>query len=101
MALAQALLALDDERRILVLDEFTSALDSETEARILTNLEEWLAGRTVIIIAHRISTVRRLADEIIVLDGTGIAEHGTHEELLSRGGWYAEMALSQSSLSVA
>src|SRR5215471_14402376 len=98
MALAQALLALDDERRILVLDEFTSALDSETEARILANLEEWLAGRTAIIIAHRISTVRRLADEIIVLDRTGITEHGTHEELLARGGWYAEMALSQSSL---
>jgi ABC-type multidrug transport system fused ATPase/permease subunit len=98
MALAQALLSLDDERRILVLDEFTSALDSETEARILANLEEWFAGRTVIIIAHRISTVRRLADEIIVLDRTGICEHGTHDELLARGGWYAEMAQSQSSL---
>jgi ABC-type multidrug transport system fused ATPase/permease subunit len=101
MVLAQALLSLDDERKILVLDEFTSALDSETEARILENLETWMAGRTVIIIAHRISTVRRLADEIIVLDREGIAERGTHDELLARGRWYAEMAQSQSSLATA
>src|SRR5205085_11323164 len=72
VALAQALLAMNSERKILILDEFTSALDSETEERILHNLEPWLEGRTVIIIAHRLATVRKLADEIIVLDPTGI-----------------------------
>lgn len=95
VALAQALLAMQDERRILVLDEFTSALDSETEERILQNLEPWLQGRTVIIVAHRLSTVRKLAHEIIVLDREGIVEQGTHEELIAQGGWYAEMAKLQ------
>ena len=91
IALAQALLAMTDERKILVLDEFTSALDSETEERILRNIAPWLEGRTVIIVAHRLSTVRKLADEIVVLDQTGIAEQGTHAELIAQDGWYAEM----------
>ena len=95
IALAQALIAMDDRRRILILDEFTSALDSETEERILRKLEPWLEGRTVIIIAHRLSTVRKLADEIVVLDETGIVEQGTHSELLALDGWYAEMARLQ------
>jgi ABC-type multidrug transport system fused ATPase/permease subunit len=95
IALAQALLAMTEERKILVLDEFTSALDSETEERILRNIAPWLEGRTVIIIAHRLSTVRKLADEIVVLDQTGIAEQGTHAELIGRDGWYAEMARLQ------
>jgi ABC-type multidrug transport system fused ATPase/permease subunit len=95
IALAQALLALGDERKVLVLDEFTSALDSETEERILRNIEPYLRGRTVIIVAHRLSTVRKLADEIIVLDQNGIAEQGNHEELIARGGWYSEMARLQ------
>lgn len=95
IALAQALLAMNDERKILVLDEFTSALDSETEERILKNIAPWLEGRTVIIIAHRLSTVRKLADEIVVMDRSGIAEQGTHAELIDRGGWYAEMARLQ------
>jgi ABC-type multidrug transport system fused ATPase/permease subunit len=97
IALAQALIALRDGRKIVVLDEFTSALDSETEERIIANLGPWLAGRTVIIIAHRLSTVRKLADEIVVLDRSGIAERGTHQELIERGGWYAEMARLQAS----
>jgi ABC-type multidrug transport system fused ATPase/permease subunit len=84
-----------DQRKILILDEFTSALDSETEERILRNIAPWLEGRTVIIIAHRLSTVRKLADEIVVMDRTGIAEQGTHAELIDRGGWYAEMASLQ------
>jgi ABC-type multidrug transport system fused ATPase/permease subunit len=84
-----------DDRKILVLDEFTSALDSETEERILRNMGPWLEGRTVIIIAHRLSTVRKLADEIVVMDKTGIAEQGTHAELIASGGWYAEMARLQ------
>ena len=87
IALAQALLAMTDERKILVLDEFTSALDSETEERILRNIAPWLEGRTVIIIAHRLSTVRKLADEIVVMDRTGISEQGTHDELIDQGGW--------------
>jgi ABC-type multidrug transport system fused ATPase/permease subunit len=95
VALAQALLAMTDDRRILVLDEFTSALDSETEERILRNLEPWLQGRTVIIIAHRLSTVRKLADRIVVLDKNGIVEQGTHSELIAGDGWYAEMARLQ------
>jgi ABC-type multidrug transport system fused ATPase/permease subunit len=95
VALAQALLAMTDDRRILVLDEFTSALDSETEERILRNIEPWLEGRTVIIIAHRLSTVRKLADRIVVLDTNGIVEQGTHSELIAGYGWYAEMARLQ------
>jgi ABC-type multidrug transport system fused ATPase/permease subunit len=95
IGLAQALIALQNDRKILVLDEFTSALDSETEARILRNLEPWLAGQTVIIIAHRLSTVRKLAHEIVVLDPSGIVERGTHAELIARDGWYAGMARLQ------
>jgi ABC-type multidrug transport system fused ATPase/permease subunit len=95
VALAQALIATRDDRKILVLDEFTSALDSETEERILHNLEPWLAGRTVIIIAHRLCTVRKLADEIVVLDREGVVERGTHAELIARAGWYAEMVRLQ------
>ncbi len=95
LALAQALVSMADERKIVVLDEFTSALDSETEERILRNLQPWLEGRTAIIVAHRLSTVRKLADEIVVLDKTGIVEQGTHEELIARDGWYAEMARLQ------
>jgi ABC-type multidrug transport system fused ATPase/permease subunit len=95
VALAQALLALDADRRILILDEFTSALDSETEEHILANLQPYLAGRTVIIIAHRLSTLRKIADRIVVLDETGIAEEGSHAELMREGGWYARMARLQ------
>jgi ABC-type multidrug transport system fused ATPase/permease subunit len=95
IALAQALISLTDERKILVLDEFTSALDSETEERILRNIEPWLRGRTVVIVAHRLCTVRKLADQIIVLDRSGIVERGTHAELIAADGWYAEMARLQ------
>ncbi len=95
LALAQALLALKDNRKVVVLDEFTSQLDSETEARILRNIVPWLAGRTVIIIAHRLSTVRHVADEIVVLEQGSIVEQGSHDELVLRNGWYAEMARLQ------
>ena len=95
IALAQALIAMTDERKVLVLDEFTSALDSETEERILQNIEPWLIGQTVIIIAHRLSTLRRLAHEVVVLDEAGIAERGTHAELVKAGGWYAGMVQLQ------
>ena len=72
---------------ILILDEATSALDSATEARITGALERLSVGRTTLIIAHRLSTVRN-ADEIIVIDETGILESGTHDELIRKNGAY-------------
>ena len=75
---------------ILVLDEATSALDSFTEREIQSALERVSRGRTTIVIAHRLSTVVH-ADEILVLDKGVIAERGTHEALLARGGLYAAL----------
>jgi ATP-binding cassette subfamily B protein len=79
---------------ILILDEATSALDSATELKIQHALEELSRGRTTLIIAHRLSTIRN-ADRIIVIDDEGIRQEGTHEELLVRGGLYAELYESQ------
>lgn len=73
---------------ILILDEATSALDNESERWIQQSLEELSRDRTTITIAHRLSTIRG-ADEIIVITEDGIAERGTHESLLSKGGLYA------------
>lgn len=73
---------------ILILDEATSALDNATEMLIQQSLEKLAEGRTSIVVAHRLSTVKN-ADEIIVLNEDGIAERGTHEQLLSKGGIYA------------
>ncbi|MBQ9644333.1 MAG: ABC transporter ATP-binding protein, partial [Lachnospiraceae bacterium] len=74
---------------ILILDEATSALDNESERYIQKSLDLLAKGRTTITIAHRLSTIRG-ADEIIVLDADGIRERGSHQELLARGGLYAE-----------
>lgn len=76
--------------RLLILDEATSALDNITELQIQSSLSELSSGRTVIVVAHRLSTVRG-ADNIVVLDKDGIREMGSHEELMERGGAYAEL----------
>lgn len=75
---------------ILILDEATSALDNATEMLIQKSLEELGRGRTCIIVAHRLSTIKN-ADEIIVLTRDGIAERGSHEELIGAGGMYAKL----------
>jgi len=79
---------------ILILDEATSALDSVTEKRIQNAFEKLAVGRTTLVIAHRLSTVRG-ADEIIVIDEEGVSERGTHEQLLALGGEYARLYNSQ------
>lgn len=73
---------------ILILDEATSALDNETEMQVAASLEELTVGRTSIVVAHRLSTIKN-ADEIIVLTSDGIAERGTHAELMETDGIYA------------
>lgn len=84
---------------VLILDEATSALDSVTEARIQSAFDELARGRTTLIIAHRLSTIRS-ASRILVIDGNGIQEEGTHEELMAKGGEYAQLYLAQKSVSV-
>ncbi len=85
---------------ILILDEPTAALDSESERLVIEALERLMKGRTVITIAHRLSTIRD-ANKIIVLKGGVVAEQGTHDELLARGGVYAELYRIQFSSAVA
>ncbi|KMO74186.1 ABC transporter [Mycolicibacterium chubuense] len=80
--------------RVVVLDEATASLDSESEAKVQQALAEALAGRTSLVIAHRLSTIRA-ADLILVVEDGRIVERGTHTELLGRGGRYAELYRTQ------
>ncbi len=88
VAIARAVLA---DPRILILDEATSSLDTESEALVQEALERLMVGRTTIVIAHRLSTVRT-ADRIVVLAAGRIVEEGTHDELVAMGGLYTELS---------
>lgn len=87
VAIARAILA---EPRVLILDEATSSLDSESEAMIQDGLQSLRRGRTTFVIAHRLSTIRS-ADQILVLEAGEIVERGTHDELLAAGGRYKQL----------
>jgi len=87
LSLARALLK---DAPILILDEATSSLDTESERLVQQAIDRLMAGRTVIVIAHRLSTIRH-ADRIIVLDKGGVMQAGRHEELLVEGGLYSEL----------
>jgi subfamily B ATP-binding cassette protein MsbA len=87
LAIARALLK---DPPILVLDEATSALDAESERAVQEALERLMAGRTVLVIAHRLSTVRR-ADQLAVLDAGRVVERGRHADLLAAGGLYRRL----------
>ena len=91
LTIARAILA---NRPMLILDEATSSVDTRTEERIQEAMDRLMEGRTSFVIAHRLSTIRN-ADLILVMRDGDVAEQGTHEELLAKGGFYAELYNSQ------
>ena len=91
LTIARAILA---DRRMLILDEATSSVDTRTEERIQKAMDNLMAGRTSFVIAHRLSTIRN-ADLILVIRDGDIVEQGTHDELLDMGGFYADLYASQ------
>ena len=91
LTIARAILA---DNKIMILDEATSSVDTRTEVRIQKAMDNLMEGRTSFIIAHRLSTIRN-ADLILVMKGGDIVEQGTHEELLARNGFYADLYNSQ------
>jgi ABC-type multidrug transport system fused ATPase/permease subunit len=86
LSIARAILK---DAPILLLDEATSALDSENERLVQAALDRLMVGRTAIVVAHRLSTIRK-ADRILVMEKGEIVEEGSHEQLLARGGVYAK-----------
>ena len=94
VSIARAILA---DPRILILDEATSSLDSESEAFIQEGLRYLMRGRTTFVIAHRLSTMRR-ADQILVVEAGRIVERGTHESLYAAGGRYFDLYTKQHGL---
>ena len=87
VAIARAVLK---DAPLLILDEATSAVDNETEAALQRSIQRISQGRTAIVIAHRLSTVRH-ADRILVLENGAVVEDGTHDDLVARGGVYARL----------
>jgi len=97
LAIARALVR---DAPILLLDEATSALDAESERLVQRALHDAMAGRTTLVIAHRLATVLR-ADRIVVMDQGRVVETGTHADLAARGGLYAKLAKLQFGLEAA
>ena len=91
LTIARAILA---DKKLLILDEATSSVDTRTEEEIQKAMDTLTRGRTSFIIAHRLSTIRN-ADLILVMDHGDIVEQGKHEELLAKGGFYADLYNSQ------
>ena len=94
MAIARAILA---NPKIIILDEATSNLDTESEGLIQKSLDELVRDRTTIVIAHRLSTIKK-ADQILVIEAGRIAERGTHDELITAKGRYFDLYTYQAKI---